>query len=61
MNPYDYANALVSIHPDINTAWELKDELTDFYVSNTLETAPAALKKSHYRFQRKQCRRNGQV
>lgn len=45
MNPYDYANALVSIHPDINKAWELKDELTDFYVSNTLETAPAALKK----------------
>ena len=45
MNPYDYANALVSIHLDINTAWELKDELTDFYVSNTLETAPAALKK----------------
>ena len=34
---------MVSIHPDINKAWELKDEVTDFYVSNTVKTAPEAI------------------
>ena len=36
---------MVSIHPDINKAWELKDEVTDFYVSNTVKTAPEAIEK----------------
>ena len=43
LNPYDIAQKLVSIHPDINKAWELKDEVTDFYVSNTVKTAPEAI------------------
>ena len=45
LNPYDIAQKLVSIHPDINKAWELKDEVTDFYVSNTVKTAPEAIEK----------------
>ena len=45
LNPYDIAQKLVSIHPDINKAWELKDEVTDFYVSNTIKTAPEAIEK----------------
>lgn len=40
MNPYDYAMKLISIHPDLEKAWKLKDEITDFYRSATLETAP---------------------
>lgn len=43
MNPYDIAVKLISIHPDIGKAWELKDEVTDFYITNTLDTAPEAL------------------
>ena len=43
MNPYDIAIKLISIHPDIGKAWELKDEVTDFYITNTLDTAPEAL------------------
>ena len=45
MNPYDIAQKLISIHPDINKAWELRDEVTDFYVSNTVKTAPEAIEK----------------
>ena len=45
LNPYDIAQKLVSIHPDINKAWELKDEVTDFYVSNTIKKAPEAIEK----------------
>lgn len=40
MNPYDYAMKLISIHPDLEKAWKLKDEIADFYRSATLETAP---------------------
>lgn len=43
LNPYDIAQKLISIHPDIERAWELKDEVTDFYVSNTVKTAPEAI------------------
>lgn len=51
LNPYDIAQKLVSIHPDINKAWELKDEVTDFYVSNTIQTAPEAIETliKHFR------------
>ncbi len=43
LNPYDIAKKLVSIHPDLDKAWELKDEVNDFYRSNTIDTAPEAL------------------
>lgn len=39
LNPYDFAMKLVSIHPDIETAWNLKDEVAEFYRSSTLKTA----------------------
>ena len=46
LNPYDIAQKLISIHPaDIGKAWELKDEVTDFYVSNTVNTAPEAIEE----------------
>ena len=34
---------MVSIHSDINKVGELKDKVTDFYVSNTVKTAPEAI------------------
>jgi transposase len=43
MNPYDLAKKLVSIHPDLEKAWELKDEVNDFYRTNTIDTAEEAL------------------
>lgn len=45
LNPYDLAKKLVSIHPDLGKAWELKDEVNDFYRSNTIDTAPEELNK----------------
>lgn len=44
MNPYDLAMKLIGIHPDINTAWAMKDAFRDFYQNNTIESAPEALK-----------------
>lgn len=43
MNPYDLAEKLKAIHPDIKKAWELKDTFTEFYRNNTMESAPESL------------------
>lgn len=45
MNPYDIARELMAIHPDIRKAWELRDEVTDFYDRNSGKTAPEALNR----------------
>lgn len=46
LNPYDIAQKLVSIHPDINKAWELKDEVTDFMFRIQSKQPLKPLKKS---------------
>lgn len=45
MNAYDLAEKLKAIHPDIKKAWQLKDTFTEFYRTNTYESAPKALDK----------------
>lgn len=44
LNFYDIQQLILDIHPDLKAAWQLKDELVDFYDKNTYETAPKALK-----------------
>lgn len=39
MNHNDYAMKLISIHPNLEKTWKLKDKIPDFYRSATLETA----------------------
>ena len=43
INYYEIKDMIKAIHPDIKTAWELKDDVTDFYMNNTYESAPEAL------------------
>lgn len=45
MNPYDYAMKLISIHPDLEKAWKLKDEIAGFYCSCTLKNAPEEIER----------------
>ena len=45
LNYYDIRILIEDIHPDLKAAWQLKDDLVDFYDNNTYETAPAALKE----------------
>ena len=45
LNFYDIQQLILDIHPDLKTAWQLKDDLVDFYDKNTYETAPEALKE----------------
>lgn len=44
LNFYDIQQLILDIHPDLKAAWQLKDDLVDFYDKNTYETAPEALK-----------------
>jgi transposase len=43
LNFYDIRNLIEGIHPDLEAAWRLKDEVIDFYDENTVETAEKAL------------------
>ena len=45
LNFYDIQQLILDIHPDLKTAWQLKDDLVDFYDKNTYETAPEAPKE----------------
>ena len=45
LNFYDIQQLILDIHPDLKAAWQLKDDLVDFYDNNTYETAPEALKE----------------
>jgi len=45
LNYHDIRLLIEAIHPDLKAAWQLKDELVDFYDGNTFETAPKALEK----------------
>ncbi|MBR2067176.1 MAG: transposase, partial [Solobacterium sp.] len=45
LNYYDIRNLIEAIHPDLKSAWTLKDDLVDFYNNNTNETADEALKE----------------
>ena len=45
LNYYDIRNLIVAIHPDLKSAWIIKDDLVDFYNNNTYETADEALKE----------------
>ena len=45
MNPYDYAMKLISIHPDLEKAWKLKDVIAGFYCSCTLKNAPEEIER----------------
>ena len=40
LNYYDIRKWIESLHPDLETAWSLKDDITDFYEKNTHESAP---------------------
>ena len=44
LNFYDIRNLIEAIHPDLEAAWRLKDDLVDFYDSNTYETAQENIK-----------------
>ena len=50
LNYYEIKSLIEDIHPDLKTAWKLKDDIVDFYDNNTAETAPAALKELVQRF-----------
>lgn len=39
LNYHDIRKWIEGIHPDLETAWRLRDDLTDFYEDNTRETA----------------------
>ncbi len=43
LNFYDLRNLIEAIHPDLKAAWQLKDEVVDFYDNNTVDTAEQAL------------------
>lgn len=43
LNFYDIRTLIEGIHPDLEAAWRLKDEVIDFYDENTVETAEKAL------------------
>ena len=50
LNYYEIRCLIEAIHPDLKTAWKLKDDIVDFYDNNTAETAPEALKELIHRF-----------
>lgn len=51
MNYYDISVRLREVHPDILTAWNLKDAFVDFYEKNNFESADEALTKLIIRFE----------
>lgn len=50
MNFYDIAQKMIAISPKLNTVWELKDAMTDFYNKNTINTAGKEINKMIQRF-----------
>ena len=38
LNFCDIQQLILDIHPDLKTAWQLKDDLVDFYDKNTYDT-----------------------
>lgn len=50
LNYYDIRVLIENIHPDLKTAWRLKDDLADFYDCNTFETASQALEELIQKF-----------
>lgn len=43
LNYYDIRKMIEAIHPDLEAAWLLKDDVVDFYEDNTYATAPEAM------------------
>lgn len=50
LNYYDIKLLIEAIHPDLKAAWQLKDDLVDFYDNNTDDTAAEALNTLIHRF-----------
>ena len=50
LNFYDIRTLIEAIHPDLKAAWQLKDEVVDFYDNNTVDTAEQALNDLIRRF-----------
>ena len=50
LNYYDIRKLIEGIHPDLEAAWRLKDEVIDFYDENTVETAEQALNELIQKF-----------
>ena len=52
LNYYDIRKLIEAIHPDLEAAWRLKDDVVDFYDDNTLDTAEEALNELIQKFYR---------
>ena len=52
LNFYDIRNLIEAIHPDLKAAWQLKDDVVDFYDNNTADTAEQALNELIRKFYR---------
>ena len=52
LNYYDIRKLIEAIHPDLEAAWRLKDDVVDFYDENTLDTAEEALNELIQKFYR---------
>jgi transposase len=52
LNYYDIRKLIEAIHPDLEAAWRLKDDVVDFYDENTIDTAEAALNELIQKFYR---------
>jgi len=50
VNFYEIKEMIEAIHPDLKVAWQLKDDVTDFYTNNTYESAPQALNELMQKF-----------
>jgi transposase len=50
LNYYDIRKIIEGIHPDLEAAWRLKDEVIDFYDENTVETAEQTLNELIQKF-----------
>jgi len=50
LNYYEIKDKIKAIHPDLKTAWQLKDDVSDFYLNNTYESAPEALNELIQKF-----------
>ena len=45
LNYYDLKIMIESVHPDLKKAWDLKDDIVDFYDTCSYDSAPDALKE----------------
>ena len=52
LNYYDIRKLIEAIHPDLEAAWRLKDDVVDFYDENTIDTAEEALNELIRKFYR---------